>query len=154
MCLYTTFSGFFIPLLRKRRGYTGLALSVLPSVFLPVLSFVLPSVANIFRRIFLSNHASQPLQTWYGVSARGSTRRLWNSGPRVIYFLFYDLVYFRPSVRNQYFPSHFSQQPCITATSNLVWCLGCRSYTSLTEFRFANYLLPVLRLSLSPSFCP
>ena len=27
----------------------------------------------------------------------------------------------RLSVRNQYFPSHFSQQPCITATSNLVW---------------------------------
>ena len=29
-----------------------------------------------------------------------------------------------PSVRNQHLPSHFSQQPCITATSNLAWCFG------------------------------
>ena len=27
---------------------------------------VLPSITNIFRRIFLSNHTSQPLQTSYG----------------------------------------------------------------------------------------
>ena len=40
-------------------GYIVLALSVLPSV------------SNIFRHTFLSNHASQPLQTWYGASARG-----------------------------------------------------------------------------------
>ena len=41
----------------------------------------------------------------------------------------------------------FSQQPCITGTSNLVWCFGLGSYTSLTKFRFASYLLPVSRLS-------
>ena len=40
----------------KKMGYTVLALSVFPSVLL--------SVINIFRRTFLSNHASQPLQTW------------------------------------------------------------------------------------------
>ena len=28
------------------------------------------------------------------------------------------------SARNQYFLSHFSQQPCIMATSNLVWCFS------------------------------
>ena len=54
----------------------------------------------------------------------------------------------RPFVGNQYFPSHVSLQPCITATSNLVWCFGKGSYTSITEFRSASYLLPVLRPSL------
>ena len=47
----------FIPLLRRRGGYIVLALSV----------------TNIFHCIFLSNHASQPLQTWYGAEARGPT---------------------------------------------------------------------------------
>ena len=40
---------------------------------------VLPSVTNIFRPTFLSNHAS--LETSYGVSAIGQTCRLLNSGP-------------------------------------------------------------------------
>ena len=53
-----------------------------------------------------------------------------------------------PSVHNQYFPTHFSQQPCITATSNLVWCFGWGTYTSLTEFTSASDLLPVVRLTL------
>ena len=70
----------------KKRYYTGLALSALP--------FILPSVTNIFRRTFLSNHASQPLQTWYDASSRGPTGCLLNSEPPVIYFLLYDLVYF------------------------------------------------------------
>ena len=34
----------------------------------------------------------------------------------------------------------FSQQPCITATSNLLWFLGYGSYTSLAKFRSASYL--------------
>ena len=46
----------------------------------------------------------------------------------------------------QYFQSHFSQQPCITATSNLVFCFGYGSHMSLTEFRSASYLLSVSRL--------
>ena len=50
------------------------------------------------------------------------------------------------SVRNQYIQPHFSQQPCITATSNLVWCFGYGSFTSLTEFSSASYLLPVSQL--------
>ena len=29
-----------------------------------------------------------------------------------------------PSVHNRYFPSHFSQQTCITAISNLAWCFA------------------------------
>ena len=66
----------------KKRGYTILALSVLPSV------------PNIFRRTFLDNHASQPLQTWYDALTRGSTRHLPNSGPPVIYFLFPGSVHF------------------------------------------------------------
>ena len=33
----------------------------------------IPSVTNIFRRFFLSTHASQPLQTWYSASVRGPT---------------------------------------------------------------------------------
>ena len=62
----------------KKKGYTVLALSVL--LF----------VTNIFRRFFfffLSNHVSQPLQTWYDDSARGPIRRLTNSCPLVIFFL-------------------------------------------------------------------
>ena len=51
----------------KKREYTGLALSVL----LSALPAVLPS--NIFHHTFLSNHASQPLQTLYDASARGLT---------------------------------------------------------------------------------
>ena len=47
----------------KKRGYTVLALSVLPYILL-----VLPSVTNIFCCTFLSNHASQPFQTWHGAS--------------------------------------------------------------------------------------
>ena len=58
---------------------------------------VLASVTNISRRTFLSNHALQPLQTWYGTSDRGPKRRLSNSGPPLIYFLFDDLVYFPTS---------------------------------------------------------
>ena len=53
-----------------------------------------PSVANICQCTFLSNHASQPLQTWYGASARGPTRGLPNSRQPFIYFLFFDFVYF------------------------------------------------------------
>ena len=56
---------------------------------------------------------------------------------------------FRHSVRNQCFPSHLSQQPCITATSNLVWCFSLGSYRSLTKFRSASYLLSVLQLWFS-----
>ena len=49
------------------------------------------------------------------------------------------------SVRNQYFPSHFSQQPCMAATSNLVLCFGLGAYRSLTEFRSAKYQLSVFQ---------
>ena len=56
------------------------------------------------------------------------------------------LFYFFLSVHNQYFLSHFSQQPCVTATSDLPWCFGWGSYTLLREFRSARYLLPVLGL--------
>ena len=105
-------SSVIIPPLRRTGGYTVLAPSVLPSV------------TNIFHHIFLSNHASQPLQTWYGASARGPTGCLSNLGPPVIYLLVYDLVYFLTSLCNQYFLSLFSQQPCIITTSNLVYCFG------------------------------
>ena len=37
---------------------------------------------------------------------------------------FTTYLIFRLSVCYQYFPTHFSRQPCITATSNLVWCFG------------------------------
>ena len=61
---------------------TVLALSILLSI--------LPSVISIFRRTFHSKHASQPLQSWYDALARDPTRRLWNSGPPIFYFLFPD----------------------------------------------------------------
>ena len=58
-------------------------------------SYVRPSVhTNVFHHTFLSNHASQPHQTWYGALARGPTRRLPNSGQPVIYFLVPCLVHF------------------------------------------------------------
>ena len=55
---------------------------------------VLPSIMNIFHCTFLNNHVSQLFQTWYGALARGPTRRLPNSGPPVIYFLFLGSVHF------------------------------------------------------------
>ena len=74
-------------MLRRRGWYIVLALSI------PL------SVTNIFHHVFLSNHASQPLQTWYGALAKGPTIRLPNSGPPVIYFLFPSLVhYYAPAL--------------------------------------------------------
>ena len=52
------------------------------------------SLTNIFHHSFLNNHASQPLQTWYGAFARGPTYRIPNSDPPVICFLVYNVVYF------------------------------------------------------------
>ena len=72
----------FMLLLQRRVGYTVLALSVLTSM------------TNIFHQTFLSNCASQPLQTWYGTLARGPTRGLPNCGPPVVYFLFPGSVQF------------------------------------------------------------
>ena len=62
-----------------------------PSVILSVP----PTVTSIFCHSFLSNHASQPLNTWYVVLARVPTCRLPNTGLPLICFLFNDLVYFR-----------------------------------------------------------
>ena len=73
---------FFIPKLGRRGRYTALALSFLLSL------------TNIFHHTFLSNHASQPFQTWYGASARGLTSCLPNSGLPVVYFLFPGSVHF------------------------------------------------------------
>ena len=70
----------------KKRGYTVLGLSVLLSVH--------PSLTNLFHHTFLSNHASQPLQIWYGALARDPYCHLLNSGPLVLYFLFCSLVHF------------------------------------------------------------
>ena len=66
---------------------------LLPVLQLGLFSDIL-SVTNIFRHAFFNSHASQPLQTWYGALARGPTGCLPNSGQPVIYFLFYNLVYF------------------------------------------------------------
>ena len=49
---------------------------------LPVIYFLFYNLAffstltNVFDCIFLSNHASQPLKTWYCALARGPSRRL------------------------------------------------------------------------------
>ena len=79
-------------------SYRSLTKFRFASYLLPVLRLGLfsdiPSVTNIFQHTLLSYHASQPLQTWYGISARGRTCCLQNSGPPFVYFLFYDLVYF------------------------------------------------------------
>ena len=80
-CQVTICLQFTDPLWR-RGGYTVLALSILPSV------------TTIFRCTFLSNHASQPLQTWYVASARGPTHCVWNSCPPVIYSLFPGSLHF------------------------------------------------------------
>ena len=58
-------------------------------------SSVRPSVHNqYFRHTLLSNHASQPLQTWYGALAMGPTRHLPKSGRQGIFFLFSSSVHF------------------------------------------------------------
>ena len=97
----------------------GILFLLCPSVPSSIRHSVRPSVTSIFRCTFLSNHASQQLQTWYGASARSPTFCLLNSHPPVIYFLFYDLVFF--SRHKSLFSdkpwssaklsSHFSQQP-------------------------------------------
>ena len=72
----------FLPFLYPRFEEEGLY------CFCYVCPSILPSLTNILRRTFLSNHASHPLQTWYGVSARGPTSSLQNSRPPVAYFCF------------------------------------------------------------------
>ena len=88
----------------KKKGYTLLAVSVLPSI--------LPPVTNIFHHTFLSNNASQQLQTWYGALARGPTRGLPNS---VIHFRFPGSVHFWTRhfvIARMYFVSKNSQISC------------------------------------------
>ena len=74
-------NGLIIPPLRRSGGYTGLRLSVRPSV--------LPSVRNkIFRTTFLGNYKSDLLEIWYGALARWTV--LCDTFPdlSIIYFLF------------------------------------------------------------------
>ena len=93
-------SHFKLGMVLRLGSYTSLTKFRSDSYLLPVLRLSLlvfcglRYVSNISCRTFLRNHALQPLQTWYGASAKGSICRLPNSGPPVIYFLFYDLVYF------------------------------------------------------------
>ena len=78
---------FIIPLLPKGGGgYTVLPLSVLPSV--------LPSVQDIFRRIFLSNYWWQKSDIWSQASYRYPIS--WEAflDPSDSYFLFADFVDF------------------------------------------------------------
>ena len=84
-------------------------------------NIIFSDITNIFRRTFLSNHAS--LETWYDVLAMVPSRRLLNSRP-LVYLFFYDLGYIQTTWSSAKFLSHFSQQPCITVTLNLVWCFG------------------------------
>ena len=72
---------YYTPFQRRGR-YTVLALSIVLSL------------SNVSSSTFLSNHASQPLQTLYGALARGPTSCLLNSGQPVIYFLFPGSVHF------------------------------------------------------------
>ena len=72
---------FYTPKLKKR-------------VFIVLALSIFSSVTNIFYWTFLSNHASQPLQTLYGGLAIGPTNRSLNSGLPVIYFLFPGSVHF------------------------------------------------------------
>ena len=81
----------------KKRGYTVLALSLLPSI------------TSIFHRTFLSNHASQTLQTWYGALARVLHVAYQIQICKLSTSCFTTWFIIRHSVRNQYFPSHFSQ---------------------------------------------
>ena len=98
------------PPLQRRGGYTVLTLSVLLSI--------LPSVTIIFRHTFLSNHASQPLQT----------KVIWLGVLQVIYRIhdhqLYTSCFTNIAWSSANFSSHFSQQSSITATSNFVWCIG------------------------------
>ena len=88
-----------------------------------------------FRSTFLSNHASQPLQTWYGASARGPTRRLPNSRPPVIYFLFQIFVaLFSANMHHSHLKFFI-----VLAVLHVAYRIHVRSYM---------YLLPVLRVSL------
>ena len=78
--------------------YMSLTESTSTSYLLHVLRFGLFSditwSSEKFRHTYLSNHALQPLQTWYGASPRGLTCCLQNLHLPLIYFLFYNLVYF------------------------------------------------------------
>ena len=107
----------FIPRLRRREGYTVLALSILLSI--------LPSVTNIFCCSFFRNHASQPLQTWYGALARGPTHGLPNLGPPIIYFLLAGSAHFYAPVwkdRGHIVLPFMSVRPsvCLSVCTNLM----------------------------------
>ena len=61
------------------------------NIFLPPLRGRGESVTNNFLHIYLSNHSSHLLETWYDTSSKGHTCCLQNSGLPVIYFLFSNL---------------------------------------------------------------
>jgi hypothetical protein len=93
--------GFFFiipPLPEGGGGYTVLPLSVLPSV------------QDIFRRIFLSNYWWQESDIWSQASYRYAI--LWEAflDPTDSYFLFADLVGFYTLNIYTHFSSQFSQQ--------------------------------------------
>ena len=50
----------------------GKGLNQFTAAYPSFLPSVCPSITNIFRHIFVSNHSSHPIETWYGSSSRGS----------------------------------------------------------------------------------
>ena len=54
----------------------------------------------------------------------------------------------RPSTGNQYFLSYFSQQTCITATLNLVWCFDLGVLRITYQMQVCKLSSPVLQISL------
>ena len=91
-------------------------------------------LTNIFCCTFLTNYASQSLQTWYGALARVPTRRLPNLGLQLISFLFYDLVYFLTLHGNMTnFLSHFVGVYQVSSYSQIS-CFLCRGQDFETPF--------------------
>jgi hypothetical protein len=79
---------FIPPLPEGGGGYTVLPLSVPPSI--------LPSIQDIFRRIFLSNCRWQKSDIWSQASYRYTILWVAFLDPSDSYFLFADLVGFYP----------------------------------------------------------
>ena len=90
--MYISFLSNYTP--APPKGYTVLPLFVRPPVRPSVRLSVLPSVQDIFRRIFLSNYWWQISDIWSQASYRYAI--LWEASldPSDSYFLFADLVCF------------------------------------------------------------
>ena len=133
--MYISFLSNYTP--APPKGYTVLPLFVRPPVRPSVRLSVLPSVQDIFRRIFLSNYWWQISDIWSQASYRYAI--LWEASldPSDSYFLFADLVCFYTHWTYMHILHHIFLSNYWWQTSD-IW--------SQVSYRYPiRFLLPVFR---------